>query len=101
MKKYRYSEIRMASILKQAKAGIPVTKVCCEHDISVGTFYKWRQLIRNKDAALLDLRPEEAAEIRERVRGKHDCRQVKGTTNGREPREAGETTEAVSGGYEA
>lgn len=42
MKKSKYSDSKVMSILKQASTGIPVSDVCREHGISSATFYKWR-----------------------------------------------------------
>ena len=42
MKRSRYSDSQIISILKQAEAGTPVADLCREHGISGTTFYKWR-----------------------------------------------------------
>ena len=42
MKRSRYSDSQIISILKQAEAGTPVADLCREHGISDTTFYKWR-----------------------------------------------------------
>ena len=42
MKKSRYSDSQIISILKQAEVGTPVTELCREHGMSDATFYKWR-----------------------------------------------------------
>ena len=50
MMKSPHSEAQIAAILKQVEQGTPVRKVCCEHDISNVTFYRWRRNARNEAA---------------------------------------------------
>ena len=38
MKKSRYSESQIISILKEAKSGVPVAKLCRKHVMSDATF---------------------------------------------------------------
>ena len=42
MKKTRYSEEQIVSILKQAEAGVKVKDLCRKHGFSDATFYNWR-----------------------------------------------------------
>lgn len=42
MKRNRFSEEQIISILKQAEAGIKVADLCRQNGISDATFYKWR-----------------------------------------------------------
>ena len=42
MKKSRYSDSQILSILKQAQGGTPVPQLCGEHGMSGATFYQWR-----------------------------------------------------------
>jgi len=42
MKKTRYSEEQIVSILKQAEAGVKVKDLCRKHGLSDATFYNWR-----------------------------------------------------------
>ena len=42
MKKSRFSETQIMTILKQAKGGVPVPELCHEHGMSNASFYKWR-----------------------------------------------------------
>ena len=42
MRKSRFSDHQILSILKQAEAGTSVPDLCREHGISSATFYKWR-----------------------------------------------------------
>lgn len=42
MKKSKYSDAQILSILKQAENGVPVADLCREHGMSSASFYKWR-----------------------------------------------------------
>jgi len=42
MKRARYTEEQIISILKEAAAGTKVTELCRRHGISDATFYIWR-----------------------------------------------------------
>ena len=42
MKKSKFSDTQIVSILKQAEAGMPVKEVCRQHQISSGCYYKWK-----------------------------------------------------------
>ena len=42
MKKSRFAETQIDSILKEADAGRPVKEVCRKHGISDATYYKWK-----------------------------------------------------------
>jgi len=53
MKKSRFSDAQILSILKQAESGIPVPKLCREHNISSATFYNWRSKYGGMDASLM------------------------------------------------
>jgi len=41
MKKSRFCESQIISILKEAESGIPVTELCRKHGMSDATFYNW------------------------------------------------------------
>lgn len=53
MKKSRYSDNQILSILKQSEAGTPVPELCREHGMSSATFYKWRAKYGGMDASLM------------------------------------------------
>jgi putative transposase len=42
MKKSRFTESQIFSILKEAETGIPVAELCRKHGMSDASFYKWR-----------------------------------------------------------
>lgn len=43
MKKSRFTEVQIVSILKEYEAGKKTTDICREHGISVPTFYMWKR----------------------------------------------------------
>lgn len=53
MKKSRYTDSQILSILKQAEAGSPIPELCREHGMSSATFYKWRTKYGGMDASLM------------------------------------------------
>ena len=53
MKKSRYSDSQIISILKQAEAGTPVPELCREHGMSSASFYKWRAKFGGMDASMM------------------------------------------------
>ncbi len=53
MKKSRYSDSQILSILKQGENGVPVPQLCREHGMSSATFYKWRSKYGGMDASLM------------------------------------------------
>jgi len=42
MKRSRFTETQIISILKEADAGLAVKQVCHKHGISDATFYNWK-----------------------------------------------------------
>jgi putative transposase len=53
MKKSRYSDSQIMTILKQSEAGTPVPELCREHGMSTATFYKWRSRYGGMDASMM------------------------------------------------
>jgi putative transposase len=53
MKKSRFSESQIFSILKEAEAGIPVAKLCRKHGMSDASFYKWRAKYGGMDVSMM------------------------------------------------
>ena len=53
MKKSKYSDSQIVSILKQAESGVAVPDLCREHGMSSATFYKWRSKYGGMDASMM------------------------------------------------
>lgn len=53
MKKSRYTDSQILSILKQAENGVPMPELCREHGMSSASFYKWRAKYGGMDASLM------------------------------------------------
>jgi len=53
MKKSRYTDSQIMSILKQAEAGAPVPELCREHGMSSASFYKWRAKYGGMDTSMM------------------------------------------------
>ena len=53
MKKSRFIDNQILSILKQAENGVPVPELCQEHGVSSATFYNWRSKFGGMDASLM------------------------------------------------
>ena len=62
MKKSRFSEHKIMSILKQAEGGVLVTELCREHGMSSASFYKWRSKYGGMDASMMARMKELEAE---------------------------------------
>lgn len=61
MKKKRFSDAQILSILKQAENGVPVAELCREHGMSSAAFYNWRSKFGGMDTSMLsDLRDTQA-----------------------------------------
>jgi putative transposase len=64
MKKTRFTETQIVSILKQQEAGIPTKEICREQGISEATFYNWKSKYGGMEASdvkrLKDLEEENA-----------------------------------------
>lgn len=53
MKKSRYTDSQILSILKQNETGSAVQDLCREHGMSNATFYKWRSKFGGMGASLM------------------------------------------------
>lgn len=53
MKKSRFSETQIVSILKEADAGMKVEEVCRNHGISSASYYNWKKKYGGMDASEL------------------------------------------------
>ena len=51
MRKSKYSETQIITILKAVEAGKTVRDVCREHEISDATYYKWKTKYGGMEAA--------------------------------------------------
>ena len=51
MKRSRFSEIKIVSILKEGEAGIPVPELCRNHGISRATYYTWKSKYGGMEAS--------------------------------------------------
>ena len=64
MKKSRYSESQIISILKEAESGVPVAELCRKHGMSDASFYNWRAKYGGMDASMVARLKELEAENR-------------------------------------
>ena len=53
MKKSRYSEAQIVSILKEAENGVPVPDLCRTHGMSSAALYQWRSKFGGLDASMI------------------------------------------------
>lgn len=64
MKKSKFSDSQILSILKQHEAGISVAELAREHGVSTALIYQWRSKFGGMDASLMkemkELRAENA-----------------------------------------
>ena len=51
MKKSRFTETQIVSILKAVDAGLKVEDVCRQHGISNGTYYNWKSKYGGMEAS--------------------------------------------------
>lgn len=62
MKRSKFSDTQIISILKQAEAGLSVPDICRGHGISSATFYKWRSKYGGLDVSMMSRLKELEAE---------------------------------------
>ena len=64
MKKSKFSDSQILSILKQHEASVPVAQLAREHAVSTALIYQWRSKYGGMDASLMkemkELRAENA-----------------------------------------
>jgi putative transposase len=53
VKKSRYSESQIISILKEAENGVPVADLCRKHGISDASFYNWCAKYGGMDVSMM------------------------------------------------
>ena len=51
MRKSKFSETKIVTLLKEAEAGRKVSDICREHGISSATFYQWRSKYGGMEAS--------------------------------------------------
>lgn len=62
MKKSRYSDAQIISILKEAENGVPVPELCRTHGMSSAAFYQWRSKFDGLDASMISAMKQLQAE---------------------------------------
>jgi putative transposase len=53
MKKSRFSEPQIMSILRQAEGGMSVPELCRVHGMSTALFYRWRSKYGGMDSSMI------------------------------------------------
>ena len=70
MRKSRFTEAQIVSLLKEHEAGLPTGALCRQHGISEQTFYRWKQKyggLKSGDATRLKALEEENARLKRLV----------------------------------
>ena len=62
MKKSKFSDTQIVSILKEAEAGVPVKEICRQNQISSACYYKWKSKFGGMDVSELKRNRELEAE---------------------------------------
>ena len=62
MKKSRFTDSQIMSVLKQLEAGVSVTELSREHKVSTATLYQWRAKYGGMDASMIKRLKELEAE---------------------------------------
>ena len=62
MKKSKFSDNQILSILKQSESGVPVPDLYRQHGMSSATFYNWRSKYGGMDASMMAKMKELEAE---------------------------------------
>jgi putative transposase len=63
MKRGRFTETQIVSILKEADAGVRVKDICRQHGISDATYYNWKSKYGGMQASDLKRLKETEAEL--------------------------------------
>ena len=62
MKKSRFTDSQIMSVLKQLEAGVTVVELSREHNVSTATLYQWRAKYGGMDTSLIKRLKELEAE---------------------------------------